>query len=72
MSALNHLKPKFKRSSTKDGKVVGGLEAEIDLGETMKQLKLVYANYERDVAIVSLSLLVFSLLLVWVVLRRQD
>ncbi len=55
-----------------DGKVVGGLEAEIDLGVTMKQIKVLYATYERDVLIVSLSLLAIALLLLWFVLRRRD
>lgn len=53
-----------------DGKVVGGLEAEINLGQTMKQIKMLYKNYEMEVLIVALSLLAVSLLLLWFILRQ--
>jgi len=53
-----------------NGKVVAGLEAEINVDATMKQIENLDNAYERDVIIVVLASLALALGLIWLTLRR--
>lgn len=53
-----------------NGKVVAGLEAEINVDDTMKQIENLDNGYERDVLMMMAGSLLFALALIWLGLRR--
>lgn len=53
-----------------NGKVVAGLEAEINVDATMKQIEHLDNGYERDVLFVVIGSLLAALGLIWIALRR--